>query len=430
MLDRCVAPEVKPFGEVRLDFPEAGNLSCGVPIWTISGGDEAINRLSVYVEGGVMHEHHPQVALMTALMALEGSMSYDSLHISETFDFYGAWKSAQQHDKVCELMLASPNEFYGKVFPIMLDCIARPTFPVPEFATLKQRYAASHAVQRERVKYIAATELRRLYYGDNHPLAIDVTPEQIMALTVEDLREFHRRFYHPSNCRVIIAGQVTDQMLQLTDEAFSAWNDPDDELASDVIWQMQPSATMTSLIDKPGSIQAAIAMAIQAVGREHPDYLKLRVLCMVLGGYIGSRLMSNIREDKGYTYGIHAFLSGRAQDGFVGVNTECDVHYVWRVIDEVKREMQRLCDELIPMQELDTVRQHMISEQVKTLDTPFSVASYVASTLLYGVYPDYFNQQIHVIQTVMPEDLRDVARRYLRLERLRVVVAGDKSQMG
>ena len=186
---------------------------------------------------------------------------------------------------------------------------------------------------------------------------------------------------------------------------------------------------MLSIVDKPGAIQAAVSMAIQAIGRNHPDYLALRVLCTVLGGYFGSRLMSNIREDKGYTYGINAFLSGREQDGFVGVSTECDVHYTWQLIDEVKYEMQRLRDQLIPEAELALVRQYMLSDQVKTLDTPFSLASYVASTLLYGVYPEYFNRQIETILNITPQRLQQVAQAYLDLDRLRIVIAGDKSQL-
>ena len=149
----------------------------------------------------------------------------------------------------------------------------------------------------------------------------------------------------------------------------------------------------------------------------------------MLGGYFGSRLMSNIREEKGYTYGINAFLLGRAEDGYIGVSTECDVRYTWKVIEEVKHEMKRLCDEPISLDELNLVRQFMLSDQVKTLDTPFNLASYVSSTWLYGVYPDYYNRQIDTILHATPVQLQQVAQRYLNLDKLRIVIAGDKSNL-
>ena len=388
MIDRSIRPSVAAFSNVRLDFPKPSVLSCGIPIWVIDGGVEDICQLNVYITGGTIHEQMPLQSLLTALMVLEGSKQYDSREIAELLDYHGAWKLAQNHDAMCQLTLSAMNEYYQRLLPFVVDGLAQPTFPEHEFEQYKKRYAASYATMQNRVKYLAAVELRRLYYGAEHPLVADVEPERLMQMSVDDLKQFFARYYHQANCQIIIAGKVTDKMLADTDAAFSAWTDNHGKTDGQMDWNFTPSSTMLSVVDKPGAIQAAVAMAIQAVGRNHPDYLKLRMLCMVLGGYFGSRLMSNIREEKGYTYGINAFLSGREQDGYVGVSTECDVRYTWQLIDEVKWEMQRLREQLIPEDELALVRQFMLSEQVKTHDTPFNVAGYVASTLLYGVYPE------------------------------------------
>lgn len=429
MIDRSIRPSVAAFSNVRLDFPKPSVLSCGIPIWVIDGGVEDICQLNVYITGGTIHEQMPLQSLLTALMVLEGSKQYDSREIAELLDYHGAWKLAQNHDAMCQLTLSAMNEYYQRLLPFVVDGLAQPTFPEHEFEQYKKRYAASYATMQNRVKYLAAVELRRLYYGAEHPLVADVEPERLMQMSVDDLKQFFARYYHQANCQIIIAGKVTDKMLADTDAAFSAWSDNHGKADGQMDWNFTPSPTMLSVVDKPGAVQAAVAMAIQAVGRNHPDYLKLRMLCMVLGGYFGSRLMSNIREEKGYTYGINAFLSGREQDGYVGVSTECDVRYTWQLIDEVKWEMQRLREQLIPEDELALVRQFMLSEQVKTLDTPFNVASYVASTLLYGVYPEYFNRQIDTILHTTPQQLREVAQHYLDLDRLRIVIAGDKERL-
>ena len=322
MIDRSRCPAVAPFSNVHLDFPKQGVLSCGIPVWVINGGDEDICQLNIYVTGGTMHEQMPLQSLLTSLMVLEGSRQYDSRQIAELLDYHGAWKLAQNHDAMCQLTLSAMNEYYQRLLPFVVDGLAQPTFPIHEFEQYKKLYAASYATMQNRVKYLAAVELRRLYYGDKHPLVADVNPERLMMMSVDDLKQFYARYYHPANCQIIIAGKVTDKMLADTDAAFGAWHDSQSKADGQMDWNFCPSPTMLSVVDKPGAIQAAVAIAIQAVGRNHPDYLKLRMLCMVLGGYFGSRLMSNIREDKGYTYGINAFLSGREQDGFVGVSTE------------------------------------------------------------------------------------------------------------
>lgn len=428
MIDRSKRPAVTPFTDVHLDFPQSQTLSCGIPIWVINGGDEQVCRISVYVAGGTIHESQPLLSLLTPLMALEGSEHFDTRQIAERLDYYGAWKTALNHDTMSELSLSSISEHYGHVLPLLVDGLAHATFPESEFGMYRQRYAANYATMRERVKYLAGVEMRRLYYGDGHPLVADIDPAKLAQMSVSDLKAFYARFFHPSNCRLILSGKVTDEMVRLTDEAFSQWVD-DKPAEAMPAWSIRPSDQMLKVVDKPGAVQAAVAMTLQAIGRTHPDYLSLRLLCTVLGGYFGSRLMSNIREEKGYTYGIHAFLSGRAEDGYIGVSTECDVRYTWQLIEETKHEMQRLIDEPIPEDELNLVRQFMLSDQAKTLDTPFNKASYVASTWLYGVYPEYYNQQIHTILHTTPEQLQQVAKRYLNLDKLRIVIAGDQSKL-
>ena len=168
---------------------------------------------------------------------------------------------------------------------------------------------------------------------------------------------------------------------------------------------------------------------LPTVPRRHPDYIKLRLLATVLGGYFGSRLMANIREDKGYTYGINASLSGRSFDGYIGISTECDTQHCWNVIAETKKEMVRLCDEPIPEQELKVVKRHLLSDLVKTLDTPFNIAAYIGSMFCYGIYPTYFNDQVQEIIDANSSDLLDVAKHYLDMSKLRIVIACDKNSL-
>lgn len=429
MIDRTRRPPIHNFEDVHLDFPKSDILSCGTPLWVINGGTEEVNRISVYVNGGTINESRPLQSLFTAMMAFEGSQLFTSSQIAEKLDYCGAWKTTQNYDDICEMSVSSVNEYFSEVLPILADALANPTFPAEEFELCKARYASAYATMRERVKYLAAIELRKLYYGKNHPLVANITPEQIMQLTTDDLKSFYNEHYSPGNCRIIISGKIEDCMANQVRDMMTSWQTQEPIQDDTSALDYNPSDPTMSVIDKPGAVQSAIAIAIRSVGRKHPDYLSLRVLCMVLGGYFGSRLMSNIREDKGYTYGINAFLAGRLEDGYIGISTECDIKYTWAVIEEIKREIKHLCEECMSENELNNVRQYMLSEQVKTLDTPFNVASYVASTFLYGVYPEYFNKQIETIINITPERLNEVAQKYLNVNQMLIAIASDASKL-
>ena len=431
MLDRSLQPPVSPFTNVKLDFPQQTTLSNGVPLQVINQGDDPVNRVAVYVRGGILVEPKPMIAMMTGTVALEGSKSHTSAEIAQTLDFNGAWKAVQSYDDWTELSLWSLNYNYETNLRLLAQCILQPTFMPDDLDLLQRRYAGTYAASHRRVKYLAALELRRLYYGQTHPLAIDITPDDILSITSEELRSFYLRYYLTSHMRVILAGKITDRELAVTDDVLGHIDIPGRSLPY-YDWSTfeAPASGTVKVVERPEAVQSAIAIALPAVPRRHPHYFKLRVLITVLGGYFGSRLMSNIREEKGYTYGISAVLAGREHCSYIGISTECMTQYTWAVVDEIKAEMSRLREQLVPADELDTVRKYMISDLVKTLDTPFSVASYVGSTITFGVYPSYYNDQVKAIEQVTAADLLEMARIYLREERMLIAVVGNMSGFG
>lgn len=427
-IDRNTPPPITDFQEIRLEVPHPITLSNGVPVWVIGNGEDEINKLTIYMTGGTFQESRPMQATACSMSVFNGNKNMTYAQIAEAIDYYGAWRSLQTYDNCTAFALSSLNDNFEKTLPIFIDSMRFPTFPDNEFDLIKRQLTVNCATARERVMYIANKEIMRQYYGASHPLATDPTPDDINSLSQSDIKHFFQENYKAQNCNIVLAGKITDRELKIVDDVMGQW-DPSGLPTPILEPPAQPTDNMLKIVHKDGAVQAAIIMMLKAIPRRHPDYFKLRVLITVLGGYFGSRLMSNIREDKGYTYGIQSSLSGRAFDGYIGISTECDTQHTWEVIEETKKEMQRLCGELIPQQELDIVKRHMLSDLVKTLDTPFNIASYIGNMFCYGVYPDYFNEQVREIINVTNEDLLDIARRYLDISRLRVVIACDKGQL-
>lgn len=426
ILDRSTPPPITHIKDAKLDVPEPITLSNGCKMWIAGNGEEEINKLTIYMTGGGFHETCPVQATACSMAVFNGNKNKTYSEIAEAIDYYGAWRAMQVFDNCTAFSISSLNENFDKVLPIFIDCLRFPTFPDAEFDLNKRQLSVNLATVREQVKYIANKEIARLYYGDKHPLATNPTPANVDALTQGDMKLFFNNYYKSQNCNIVLAGNISDREIAIVDKTLSQWI-PNGKPAPILEPAPCPSDEMLKVAHKEGAVQSAIMMMIKAVPRRHPDYFPLRLLVTVLGGYFGSRLMTNIREEKGYTYGINASLSGRSFDGYVGISTECDTQHTWKVIEETKKELVRLMEEPIPTQELETVKRHVMSDLVKTLDTPYNIANYLGNMFCYGTYPTYFNEQVEYITGATSEQLLDVAQRYLDPERLRIVIACDKN---
>lgn len=427
-IDRSTPPSVHDFRDIHLDVPEPIMLSNGMKMWIAGNGEDEVNKINIYITGGAFHESRPMQATACSMAVFNGNKSMTYSQIAEAIDYYGAWRAMQVYDNCTAFSLSSLNENFDKTLPIFIDSLLFPIFPDNEFELNKRQLTVSCATAREKVKYIANKEMVRLYYGKNHPLATDPTPDDINSLTKEHMMQFFSRYYKAQNCNLVLAGRITDKEIATIEKVVSQWM-PDGEPELFLEPEINPSSEMFKIVNKEGAVQAAVIMMLKTIPRRHPDYFKLRILTTVLGGYFGSRLMANIREDKGYTYGINASLSGRAFDGYIGISTECDTQHVWSVIDETKKEMQRLREEPIPDDELQIVKRHMLSEQVKTLDTPFNIASYIGNMFCYGTYPEYLNEHVQAIIKTTNNDLLEIAQHYFDTSMLRIVVACDKNKL-
>lgn len=424
-LDRTRQPAIQGFDGLRLDFPAPVKLSNGIPLWVIGNGEDEISRLNVYMGGGTIEEEKPMQALITGYMVMEGSAQHNSEEIAEALDYYGAWKAAQHYNNHTMISLSSLNRNFEHTVKLLCECITSPTFPGSEFDLFKSQLASNIATASKRVTFLCNEAMNELYYGKGHPLARPLTPEGVMAVSIDDLKRFHDRYYNANNCQIVLAGKISQKEIDWVDQTMGQWSKQGVQLCSKPL-DFKPSDVMFKMVDRPGVLQSAIGITIRAIPRRHPDYFKLRLTTTLLGGYFGSRLMTNIREEKGYTYGIQAFLAGWSEDSYVAILSECDTRYTMRVVEEVKREIERLKTDPVAQEELDTVRQYMLGELAKTLDTPFSMASYVSNTFLFGTYPEYFNDQVKAIEAMTVVDVKETANQYFKEEKMRIVIAGDK----
>ena len=282
-------------------------------------------------------------------------------------------------------------------------------------------------VNCSKVDFLAHRTLINAVYGDTHPCGQLVQKEDYHLINPSVLQSFYDRYYHSGNCSIYLAGKVSEDAIRRIETLFGS--EPfgkDFRKPEKLSYVPVTSSEKRIFTERADAMQSAVRMGMLSLDRRHPDYLKVRVLVTLFGGYFGSRLMSNIREEKGYTYGISAGIMFYPDSGLLAISTETDNEYVEPLIQEVYHEIDRLHQEPVSMEELTIVRNYMLGEMCRSYESPFSLSDAWIFIATSGLDDDYFSRSLLAVNEVTPMEIQDLAQRYLCKETLKEVIAGKK----
>lgn len=429
-LDRITPPVIGTFPPLTLPEPDRYRLANGIEIVACNQGDEEVCRIDLMFDGGYYADTLPGTAALTLLMLKEGAAGKSSETIAEALDYHGAWLQTSTSAHYQYVTLYTLNRHLDTCIGLLADMVERPDFPQAEFERLKERRIQQLRVQHEKVDVLASDTFLAMLFGENHPYGRTVTPAHVECLATAHLADFHRRHIRPDCCRIFIAGKVTGRLLDSLEQHFGqSWTCPTETLLPEANYPICPTKEPVTITHKEHALQSGIRLGLPVIGREHPDFFALKLLCTALGGYFGSRLMSNIREDKGYTYGIASSIAAMRYGSYLVVSTQTGTEFTRPLIDEVFAEIERLKAEAIPADELTVVKNYLRGELARTLDSPFSIADYYLSLKANALPLDYFARQDEAICRLTADDLLAAARRYLHPDRFYIAVAGDREQI-
>ena len=261
--------------------------------------------------------------------------------------------------------------------------------------------------------------------GEAHPLASEDTAETVRAITAEDLRQFHRKYTCAKGTTISVCADTTDAENNAIIEVFSRAASDVEASSICVAGFMPVVAGQTDIITLDSATQSSVNITLPAIPRSHPDFLPLHLTLFALGGYFGSRLMLNIREEKGLTYGVSSSLLGYIDGSYVDISAETDNAHVSQLIDEVRFELKNLAENPCSGDELIRIKQCANTAHASVLDSPLSIADYYATSIQSGLPEGYFNDKQQAIATLSPEIIAQMAQRYLRPEFMRIAIAGS-----
>ena len=425
-MDRTIQPEIQPLKNFHIQTPVRTTLPNGIPLAVINAGEQEVVRMDVLFSGGRWQQSQKLQALFTNRMLREGTTKYTAATIAEKLDYYGSWLELSSSSEYAYITVYSLNKYLAKTLEVVESMIKEPLFPQKELQTILDTNIQQYLVNTSKVDFLAHRSLLKSLYGEQHPCGKIVMEEDYYTITPEVLREFYERHYHSGNCSIFLSGKVTDDIISRVTDIFGI---PFGQYQLQMPKLSFPFAAIPEkriFTEREDAMQSAVKMGCTTITREHPDYPKLRVLMTLFGGYFGSRLMSNIREDKGYTYGISAGVVFYPDSGLLIVSTETDNEYVEPLIQEVYHEIDRLHLDPVSAEELRIVRNYMLGEMCRSYESPFSLSDAWIFIATSGLKDDYFARSLQAVNEITPAEIQDLAQRYLCKETLKEVIAGKK----
>lgn len=419
MLDRSLQPAFQKSTSFDLIRPEDLTLKNGVPVTVVRGGDQPVAKIELVFSAGKWYEAHPGVSYFTAHLLQKGTASKSSYQISSEADQRGIHFEVSPGHDFTNLSIFGLTKNLHEIFDLTREIVTAPAFPQQELDQMRAIYIQSLKINLEITSYLASIELRQQLFGSTHPYGRDAAPEEISLIDRDWLRDFHRKRF--GDFRIICSGKITDALLQSLVTYFES---VEYTASQPVTHTGAPIAVSSTFTEKESSVQSSLRLGRKAVSRTHPDYPALLLLNHIFGGYFGSRLMKNIREEKGLTYGINSSVAALKQASYITVGTDVNKENRELAMQEIKNEMAALCAAAIGSHELEIARNHFIGGLQSEITTPFAHADKIKNLKLFGLPADYYQQLIYKIDALTAHDLQKAAKTYLDPQTFTTVTVG------
>lgn len=401
--------ELKPYKYFELDN--------GVPVYAIQAGTQKLLQIEWVFYAGNSFDKEKGVAVTTNFLLKNGTTTRTAFQINEEFDFYGAACSRRCFNETASIVMHTLTRHADKMLPVITDMITNSTMPEEELNIFKQNAIQQLKVNLQKSGHVADREINSMLYGEKHPYGSVIMPEDLEQISLDSIRSFYDTYYRNGKCAIFVAGYLPENIETLLNEHFGSLplSKPDSITTNQPV--MPSDVRQDKIIIDPKGVQAAIRIASPFPNRHHPDFKPVMVLNTLFGGFFGSRLMNNIREDKGYTYGIYSYIKNQISTTAWLVSTEVGVEVYEPAIREIYKEMERLQNEPVDDQELLLVKNYLMGSILGDLDGAFSIIGRWKNIILNGLDHQYFYESVEVIRSVTPAELKALAQKYLQPEK-------------
>jgi zinc protease len=423
MLDRTIPPAFKPLHHIDLKEASTIRLDNGLKIHIVDQGNFPVVKMELLIKAGTWNEKKSGTSYLTAKLLSEGTKLKTSKEITQAIDQLGAFIDIHPGMDYISVTFYFLTKHTSAILPVIHEIMFESTFPEEEITTQKILKSQNIKLNKEKNSIVASKLLRENLFGSHHPYGRDISENDLQNITREDLIVYYTTCIS-QNFEIIISGKVKDSLINEITSFFGK-----DKIASTsepVPLFASLSNQQAVLLEKEKSLQSSIRLGKCLFTRKHEDYVEMLIVNEILGGYFGSRLMKNIREDKGFTYGISSSVISLKNDGYFVLGTDVKKENTQQTLDEIRHEIKKLQTEPVPEEELTTVKNYMLGNFLSEINTPFSLADKFKSIYFNDLGYDYYQHYFNTINHITQEKIMEIAYKHIGLEDLTEVVVGGK----
>jgi zinc protease len=428
-IDRTKKPEAGPAPAASFpDFKEAV-LSNGLKVFVIESDRKPTITVRILVKAGDFFDGEKiGVADFTAELLGRGSPKRKASDFAREADKIGAEYSASSGDDATSIVISGLTKHTDKLLELLSDAVLNPTFPEEQLEIVRKQALSNITAGKKTPQTLAANLQRKVLFGD-YPYGKVQTEESVNAITVEDLKNFYNSHYFANNATIAVVGDVkADEITKKLEKYFGKWK-------RGTPAKVQPAelpdskGLMIHLVDLPGAVQSNIRVCFRSVPRNNPDLVELGVVESVLGGGFSGRLFQNLREKHGWTYGAYASGVYQRYLGYFAASTEVRNAVTDSAIAEILAEMRRICSEPINEEELKLQREYLAGNYLLSLERAEQNATRLQNIEFYGLPADYYKTYAQRVSRVTPEKALELAKKYIEVNDLAIVVVGDAKEI-
>jgi predicted Zn-dependent peptidase len=422
--NRKRGPSITTITDVPLPSVNNYQLSNGIVVYDVGGALQDVIKLEIVFNCGRPNEPKKMISKAVSYLLKEGTIDKTSLEIAEKVDHYGATLKTTTNLDDSRIILYSLSKFFPKVLPLVVEIITKAQFPLQELTNYVENRIQSLKLDLAKDEFVAYRILTEKIFGEDHPYGYNSSEELFRTLNQDDIRAYHADNYGAANCTIFISGKTTEDTRKILEDQFGS-----------LAQKQKATISIPQVIDQKKDIfiessnvhQTAIRIGKRLFNRKHQDYASLFFLSTLFGGYFGSRLMSNLREEKGYTYSIYSGLDDFVHDGYFYISADVGNEFVADSIKEIQKELDILMSEPISDEEVSLVKNYLMGNFLNSLDGPFNQAQVVRSFLSKTGDWRNFSDFIESIKTMDASKLSSVATKYLNPDTMITVLVGSKA---
>ncbi|MBO7276974.1 MAG: insulinase family protein [Bacteroidales bacterium] len=391
--------------------------------------DSEIIRLEfMFMNAGSVNQSKFFASASASSLITEGCGKMSAIEVADKLDYYAAYVEKVTERDATSLVFYFLKKYQENLLPLIEQIIKEANYTDREFELYIAKQKQNFEINAQKTAMMAYKGFYRTIFPEQHSLSLFGEKEDFDKLTAQDVREFYKTFYTSSQSEIVLSGNYSDDFIKQIEKYFGTekWGRNENlDLKDYTITTKDLSEATFKLINKSGAAQSSIRMGCVSLNHRDKDFLPFSVVVCLLGGYFGSRLMMNIREDKGYTYGISANLSAYRYASVLSISADVKADKAKESLNEVEKEIIRLQNDLVPESELSQVKNYLIGDCIRNLDGAFDKADKYSFLKKMSYEYDYYKDFLLTIKNITIEDIRDLSQKYLDLRYMSKIIAGD-----